>query len=310
MDSGAFSAWSKGVSIDLDAYIAYCLEHVDAINYIVNLDVIPARPGQKKIPVVEIERSAKQGWSNYKKMVNAGLPADKIIHVFHQNEDFKWLDRMVESGMPYIGLSPANDRTRHEKVIWLDQCMKHVLDKDGMPLVKFHGFAVTSFLIMKRYPWYSVDSSTWAVAGGRGETFIPVFRDGAFIYSLEPHKVSLSQMTNKKTHFNHRGSVTQDLVLRYLDECGLVLGSSTYRTEPKDYVLQDNERQAAHPKQAKNLGINLPKGHVIVETIVEKGVINDYPQRFFLNARFLKEFEKTCPPWPWAWKSPAGGGLM
>lgn len=157
LDSGAFSAWTKKINIDLDEYIDFCLQHLDYIDYVINLDVIPGEFGQKALPVEEIERSASEGWANYEYMTKQGIPKEKLIHIFHQGEDFKWLEKIVDA-MPYIGLSPANDRSTSEKMQWLDDCMKYVCDDKGYPKVKWHGFAVTSLRLMFRYPWYSVDS--------------------------------------------------------------------------------------------------------------------------------------------------------
>lgn len=116
-----------------------------------------------------------------KKMLAAGIPKEKLIHVFHQGEAFKWLQRMVKE-IPYIGLSPANDKTPEQKTAWIDQCMEYVADENGMPLVKFHGFAVTSLNMMLRYPWYSVDSTTWTVNARLGRVFVPRLIKGKWVY--------------------------------------------------------------------------------------------------------------------------------
>ena len=68
IDSGAFSVWNKGTTIDLDDYIIYCLKYINSINYVVNLDVIPGKPGQRPSKE-EVERSAVIGYGNYHKMI-------------------------------------------------------------------------------------------------------------------------------------------------------------------------------------------------------------------------------------------------
>jgi hypothetical protein len=153
IDSGAFTAWTKKTNVDIISYTDFCLQNIHIIDYIANLDVIPGEFGKKNLTASEIDYSAKQGWKNYEYMIKRGIPKEKLIHIFHQDEDFKWLERMVDT-MPYIGLSPANDRTREEKIMWLDKCMDYVLDEKGFPIVKFHGFAVTSLAIILRYPWF------------------------------------------------------------------------------------------------------------------------------------------------------------
>ncbi len=80
--SGAFSAWTQGKEINLDDYIEFCLQYIDIADAVANLDVIPGRP-YKKITPEEYEKSAEQGWRNYEKMLAAGIPKEKLIHVFH-----------------------------------------------------------------------------------------------------------------------------------------------------------------------------------------------------------------------------------
>jgi hypothetical protein len=72
LDSGAYSAWRQRFVIDLDEYIAFIQNNLDYLDSYVNLDVIPGEFGRKPTSV-EVEESAKQGYSNLKKMENHGL---------------------------------------------------------------------------------------------------------------------------------------------------------------------------------------------------------------------------------------------
>jgi len=186
LDSGAFSAWNSGITINIQDYITFCLHNQDELDYIVNLDVIPGQPF-KKVTKEDRKISTLQGWENYKTMLRGGIPKDKLIHVFHQGEDMEWLERMVKE-ISYIGLSPANDKTTGQKMAWLDQCMKYVTNNQGTPIVKFHGFAVTTLRLVFRYPWYSVDSSSWQLRGG-GYGLIDVPKNPEMLTKKEHHYV-------------------------------------------------------------------------------------------------------------------------
>ena len=83
-------------------------------------------------------------------MIRSGLPKEKIMPVFHQNDKFEWLERYLNYGVEYLGISPANDKSSSSRMMWLNECMKYICDKKGFPKVKIHGFAVTSFLLMKK----------------------------------------------------------------------------------------------------------------------------------------------------------------
>lgn len=165
LDSGAFSAWNSGRSIDRQRYLEFILQmralYPKAKVYPVNLDVIPGKQGEK-ITKSQVEESAHQGWENYEYFKKHGIES---IHVFHEGEDFKWLHKMIGT-VDYIGVSPCNDSSLPKKVEWC----KHVFHEvpEGQ---KTHGFAVTSQRLMKTFPWYSVDSASWAISAGLGNVW-------------------------------------------------------------------------------------------------------------------------------------------
>ena len=139
LDSGAFSVWSKGDTVDIDKYANFCKGVKDilpeGINlYVVNLDVLPGKFGERPTEQ-QREDSAKQGWENMLYLESKGL---KVIHVFHQHESFEWLEKMRKHS-DYIGISPANDCSMNEKMAWLDKVFSIIRDT-----IKTHGFAVTS----------------------------------------------------------------------------------------------------------------------------------------------------------------------
>jgi hypothetical protein len=311
MDSGAFSAWNIGAEILLDDYIAYCLDRLDVVDYFVNLDVIPSaatnrgstsqsrgvspHPYNPDTPQI-IEAAAKQGWKNLMRMVDAGIPKNQLIPVFHQGENFKWLEKMLDL-FEYVGLSPANDKTTAEKRSWLDNCMSWVTDRNGRPIVKFHGFAVTSFRLMMRYPWYSVDSASWVTVGRHGQIYVPRTKDGSWDYTQEPLKITLSAESffapNKKKdpdHYRNLPESTREIVDAYLAEKGkeYQFGKSSFRWESADYKRQTNERLV------KIKDPNRP-GEKFIETIEEMGAGNNYKRRDELNIWYYIDFEKILP---------------
>lgn len=173
LDSGAFSVWSNGGTIDIDSYAAFATEFQKLIPsstklFVVNLDVLPGKWGF--VPTQEeIALSAEQGWKNMEYLESKGL---KVIHVFHQHEDFAILDRLAAHS-DYIGISPANDVSMNEKMAWMNIAFKQL---GGVKIkTKCHGFAVTSPLQMFNLPFYSVDSSSWVAPARFGR--VPVLTD-------------------------------------------------------------------------------------------------------------------------------------
>lgn len=222
LDSGAFSAWNAGAQVDLDDYIRFIRENIDYVSAYVNLDVIPGQPGRVPNPA-EVEASAAQGWANMLYMEGCGL---NPIPVFHQGEQFKWLERMVKHGCEYIGISPANDRSTQQKQLWLDRVFSSICDEDGYPVVKTHAFGVTSPTLMGRYPWYTVDSTTWLASGSRfGLVRTPSHGpDGKWDWSRGLRTVRISKEAPVvQGHFNTLSSFEQKTVTDWIEECGYTL---------------------------------------------------------------------------------------
>ena len=299
MDSGAFSAWTQGMEIDIDNYADFALENLNYISYVVNLDVIPSKWG-KRPSKEEADQAARQGWENYKYMVKKGIPEDRIIHVFHQDEEFSWLNKFVKEGLKYIGISPANDRNVKEKILWLDQCMNHITDSEGMPLNKWHGFAVTSLRIMMRYPWYSVDSSSWAAISRMGAIIIPRLKNYKWAYDKQSWILGVtprSPYRNKITkHIDNLSPAMKKMALEYIHSKGYRLGKSVFKKVSPEYRLKSNE-------------IWYEKGR-IVEIIKKKGIINDHRQRNEINILYFQDLASSMPEWPWPFEKKRRRGFV
>ena len=155
LDSGAFSVWTRGESINIEEYAYFCLEMIKLFPttniYCVNLDVLPGKFGRRP-SLQEVQDSAAEGWVNMEFLESKGL---KVIPVFHQHEDFAVLDKL-RAHTDYIGISPANDVSMPEKINWLNEVFSIIKDT-----IKTHGFAVTSHKQLYAFPFFSVDSSSW-----------------------------------------------------------------------------------------------------------------------------------------------------
>ncbi len=246
LDSGAFSAWRQKKPVDLDEYIRYIHDNESFITHPVNLDVIPGEFGRKPTPD-EVEYSAREGWKNLKHMEAEGISA---IPVFHQGEEFKWLYKLLDEGYDYIGISPDNGKPQSQKNKWLDDVYAKICDMDGRPLVKTHGFAVTSIKSIFRYPWYTVDSMTWLLAASYGGVFVPQWKDGGFTHRVTPWTVKISEKSPTKKqgiHFDNFGKEAQKHILEYWEELGVTYEELTTdfkaRTISNVHYLQSVQRE-------------------------------------------------------------------
>lgn len=154
VDSGAFSSFTQGKEIDLNAYCNFLLKNQDHIHKSINLDVIgPNDP----------EIAASAGRDNYLKMREKGVDP---IPVFHARERTKWLDLMLQD-TDYIGLSGTSLVSPKEDRQWHDLIWSYVTDSSGFPIAKFHSFGNTSERVLLTYPFFSADSATWMIQAGR-----------------------------------------------------------------------------------------------------------------------------------------------
>lgn len=223
LDSGAYSCWRRQETLTVEEYIDFIKKNEDYVHEYVNLDQIPGQFG--RVPSHEqVEESAIVGWKNMEKMWASGL---NPMPVFHQGESLGWLDKMIEAGCTYVGISPANDRTTSQKQEWLDEVFSHLCGSKGYPEIKTHGFGVTALPLLFRYPWYSVDSMTWILVGGYGGFFVPQATDsGDYDFSVTPQVIQVSERGAKRgrplppqtKHYRSLGVNSQAYINQYVQD--------------------------------------------------------------------------------------------
>tara|TARA_R110001632_G_scaffold229939_3_gene366848 strand:- start:562 stop:1371 length:810 start_codon:yes stop_codon:yes gene_type:complete len=143
LDSGAFSAYTLNKVIDIQEYIDFIKNN--EIKQYANLDDIG---------------NPKQTAKNYEIMLKAGL---KPKPVFHTGESLEYLEPLLNTD--YIALGGMVKATNLEE--WLDKVFNFIYKRN--PKIKIHGFGMTNLKLVQKYPWFSVDSTSWLapVAFGR-----------------------------------------------------------------------------------------------------------------------------------------------
>lgn len=172
-DSGAFTAWTVGEKVELDRLIEWCRWHVAAEPGFrcISLDVIPGDSGGDRAPTrKERERAIAESLANGDAMREAGL---KITEVFHVFEPLDHLELLLERRQPgeVLGLGGMVGRSRGLKQQFCDAAFAFVRDWSGgwEELVPLHGLGIEVMRpIAARYPWASVDASSWVAPGKFG----------------------------------------------------------------------------------------------------------------------------------------------
>ncbi len=191
LDSGAFSMFTQGVDVDLDKYAAFIHGHPDIIKVASNLD--------------DTSKDEAKSYSNQKALEALGCT---VQPVFHAREDPVWLQRYIEEGYSYIFIGGMVPETTQWLQGWLDHIWQNYLtDKHGAPLVKVHGFGLTSLPLMFRYPWHSVDSTSWLMTATFGSIFLDMPQPRGGVKDI---KVDFSDKSTKRHDLNswHYGSLS------------------------------------------------------------------------------------------------------
>lgn len=227
LDSGAYSAYTKGVTIDIDDYCDFIVKHKDVIDHYIVLDVIG---------------DAEKTLEAQKYMESKGLMP---LPAFHQGSDFKYLDYYVEN-YDYICISPsplAYSAGGSKMVNWLDKCFAdHVCDENGYPKCKVHGLGLTTVSMLLRYPWYSVDSAAWVLVSSFGGILVPHVKNGEWDFTQSPYKFSISNNKITKNNTDHYDNLSLEqkvLVDKWIKEMGFALGVSTFDDEDNETVIEE-----------------------------------------------------------------------
>ena len=211
VDSGAYTAYTKGVVLDVDAYIDYLNSITDKLTIFAQLDTIPGRFNQPKTKEDRLN-APRLSWENYLYMRERLKEPDKLVPIFHQGEDYKWLVNMLEwtdseqKHIPYIGISPAVD------VRGLDEFLNKsfdIIEKSSNPNVKTHAFGMTQLRILEMYPYTSADSTSWKLSAAMGSIYTPY---GAIYVS--------DRGINDPKYIKNQPVEAQKKLLEYLDSCG------------------------------------------------------------------------------------------
>lgn len=271
LDSGAFSQWTLALKYfednkcgrwdyyDLpefweyaDNYAKFVKKYKAAIDLYANIDVIP---------------NPELTWRNQQYLEQKhGL---KPVPVVHYTTDLKWLKMYIKKGYPIIGLGGLVGSTMKKHCIsWLDECFRVICDTpDNMPKVKIHGFGVTSYRYLLRYPWWSVDSAAWDKIASFGGICVPHKRKGKFIFDEAPYimKVSMeSPERKKKSHYLSLSEKKKQIINDWLELIKIPLGSLDEKGEVKD-----------------------------------QGVITYHVYRRIANLYFYDMMVKSLPKYPW-----------
>jgi hypothetical protein len=289
LDSGSFSLWTKAAKFSqatgrpeaefydseehwqyLDNYARFVRKYRIGIDLFANVDAIPSK-GNGGL-VLTPEQAAKLTWRNQRYLERK--IGECPVPVVHYREDLKWLRKYMDDGYELIALGGLVGSTDQEGCRdWIDRCFEMVCDNpQRLPTVKLHGFGVTSYDLMLRFPWWSVDSTTWTQVGAFGGIIVPHQRGGKFVFNIPPYVVKVS------------------------------LDSPSQKEQGKHYLTMTKAERAI--VRAWLAEISVPLGKADEQGgMLEPGVITRHTERRAACLLFFERFQESIPAWPWPWTS-------
>lgn len=172
IDSGAFTAWTKQKSIDVEEYINFINTYSEYIELYGQIDVIPGDIIKGHTPE-QVEEAAAATWENYLYMRPRMKKPEGLLYTFHVGEPYRYLEQALEwrddngQPIPYIALGGMVGKPMPTKKSFLDSCFSIIM-KSSNPKVKVHAFGMTSFSLLEAYPITSADSTSWIMTGANG----------------------------------------------------------------------------------------------------------------------------------------------
>jgi hypothetical protein len=275
-DSGSFALWTKAAEYHkkhkggrwdyyetpefwqyMDAYAEFVKAHPESIDCYANVDVIP---------------NPELSYRNLKYLEGRGIAPVPVVHF---RTDLKWLKMYIKNGYEFIALGGlVGSAMKLECKAWLDACFNMICDTpDRKPKVKLHGFGLTAYEPMLRYPWWSVDSTAWAKVGVFGLILVPKKRKGEFVFTERPNSIAVTTESPDRrslqcSHLLTLPKTERMIVDEWLEMVGVAIGETDQYGERLTY-----------------------------------GITNSQPERIIVNLRFFEYMSKTIPEWPWPFNS-------
>lgn len=166
IDSGAFSAWTKGKKIDIDEYIEFINTNKEYLTVCASVDTIPGEPRCSTLPSdEEVKAAAESTWDNFLYMRSKMDDVSKLLYTFHAGEPWEFLERALtykdERGpITYIAFGGLVGKSREIIKAFVGKAFE-LIYKYNRTDIKVHAFGMTRLDFLQEYPFTSADSTSW-----------------------------------------------------------------------------------------------------------------------------------------------------
>lgn len=141
LDSGAFSAYTVGAEIEIEAYADFVRRWEHRLEHYMNLDEI-------------LDWKASQ--RNQARLEEMGLSPVPVFHIGSPVEIFRDLCETHD----FIAIGNLVTLNKRDPKVWTVLEEIHSIAQDRQVLL--HGLGLISWPLARRWPWRSIDSSAWS----------------------------------------------------------------------------------------------------------------------------------------------------
>jgi len=152
LDCGAYTAWAQKIQIDLSSYMNFIKQNMQfLVNYV----------------ALDVKDNPEKTKENLTIMEKEGLKPIAVYHI--TMNDWNYFEQLCQTHS-YVAIGAIAGERLDSSVI------EGNLKKAVMIAIKYktrlHIFGMTAFQYMKKYPLYSVDSTSWLEGGKIGSVMI------------------------------------------------------------------------------------------------------------------------------------------
>jgi hypothetical protein len=296
LDSGAWTAHTKGMTINLDKYAEFVHRNKHLFGGgVFNLDFI-----DPPVSAAYQTESAEKSYKNWIELRKLGIDTIPVHHI--GDDDESYLKKYLEQ-TDYIGIGAIAKLNAEARIYGLDYIWKEYLsNKDGTPRYRCHGLGLTDIKITLRYPWFSVDSTRAIMLAAHGGILLPKLDGDKFSYR-EIYQVAVSNQG--RSHYRGKGDsfygmskLIQGQIKHYCTSLGYELDDSiagrTLNPLMKSRKKVDGKwtsdfasRQLGFPEEAA-----LADAPLVSNNVDEKNLSASWVPRFIFNLYVSDQFIK------------------
>ncbi len=251
IDSGSFSAWTKGKQIDVEEYIDFINKNSGYITVAAAVDKIPGEARTSNVASEkDVADAAEATWKNFLYMRSKVNNKSKLLYTFHVGEPWKFLEQALayedEFGkIDYLAFGGLVGKNKDIQKAFIEKGFD-IIKNSPNPNIKVHGFGLTRLGYLEQYPFTSADSTAWLMTAING-----------FIFSKWGTLKVSDRSIYREDHVNNKLEAGQEEIKKYIESKGFNLDDlMKVNTKRQEWNYKYLSEWADNYKFTPNIGKN------------------------------------------------------